>query len=116
MKNRVLLCVAVMLMSVSSVVWGADYTVDKDHSRVGFSVRHLVGHVSGNFRDFSGTFKFDPKKVGASLADFTIDVGSINTDNEKRDAHLKSPDFFDAAKFQKMTFVTKKVVSEGGQK
>jgi polyisoprenoid-binding protein YceI len=116
MKKLIVLCFAFLAMSVSAVVWGADYSVDKDHSRVGFSVRHLVSHVSGNFKDFSGTFKFDAKKPEASKVDFSINAASINTDNDKRDAHLKSPDFFDTAKFAKITFEGKKVTADGENK
>src|ERR1700726_4827406 len=70
------------------------YDVDPDHSHIGFSVRHLVSHVPGEFRTFTGKFDFDPKKPDADKATFTIKVASISTNNDKRDNHLRSPDFF----------------------
>lgn len=86
------------------------YAIDTAHSKIGFEIPHLViATVEGRFTGFSGNIVIDPK-LENSKADISIDVASINTDNKDRDDHLKSPDFFDAAKNPKITFVTKKIV------
>lgn len=81
------------------------WNIDNAHSSVGFTVTHLViSEVDGSFKTYSGTISAPtPDFVGATI-DFTVDVNSVNTENEMRDKHLKSPDFFDADKFPKMTF------------
>jgi len=85
------------------------YKVDPDHSSVGFSIRHFVSNVQGRFKDFDGTVKYDKQNPAASSVEFTAQVASIDTDNKDRDNHLKSPDFFDAAKFPTMTFTSSSV-------
>ncbi len=80
------------------------FTIDPVHSSVGFSIRHFVSKVPGNFTKFSGTIKFDAADLAASSVDATIDVASFSTANEKRDTHVKSPDFLDAAKYSTITF------------
>ncbi|MGK5083864.1 YceI family protein [Bdellovibrionota bacterium FG-1] len=93
----------------------ADYTVDASHSSVGFSVRHLVSKVKGGFSDFDGTFKFDAKNPKAVEGKFVVKIASLSTNNQKRDEHLKGPDFFDAAKFPEMTLANLKLVQAGGK-
>jgi polyisoprenoid-binding protein YceI len=83
------------------------YTIDPVHSSVGFSVRHFLTKVPGRFTQFSGTIVVDRDNLENSTVNATIEVGSVDTDNDKRNAHLKSPDFFDAAKFGTITFVSK---------
>lgn len=85
------------------------YKVDPDHSSVSFSIRHFVSNVQGRFKDFDGTIKYDKQNPTASSVEFTAQVASIDTDNKDRDNHLKSPDFFDAAKFPTMTFTSTSV-------
>jgi polyisoprenoid-binding protein YceI len=80
------------------------YAIDPVHSSVGFSVRHFFTKVPGSFTQFSGTITVDRDNLENSSVAVTIDVGSVSTANEKRDNHLKSPDFFDAAKFGTITF------------
>jgi polyisoprenoid-binding protein YceI len=87
------------------------WQIDGAHSSAQFSVTHLmISTVKGEFGTLSGTIEFDGKDVGSVKADATIDAATINTHNEKRDGHLKSPDFFDVAKFPTITFKSKKVV------
>jgi polyisoprenoid-binding protein YceI len=83
------------------------YTIDPVHSSVGFTVRHLVGRVPGRFTQFSGTINVDRDNLENSTVNATIDVGSVNTDNDKRNAHLKTADFFDVEKFGSITFASK---------
>lgn len=86
------------------------YAIDTAHSKVGFEIPHLViATVEGRFANFSGNIVID-SKLEKSKANIDIDVTTLNTDNKDRDDHLKSPDFFDAAKNPKITFVTKKIV------
>jgi polyisoprenoid-binding protein YceI len=83
------------------------YTIDPVHSSVGFSVRHFLTKVPGLFTKFSGTITVDRDNLENSSVTATIDVGSVSTNNEKRDNHLRSPDFFDAANFSTITFTSK---------
>lgn len=86
------------------------YNIDPSHSGVHFSVRHLViAKVRGSFEKFSGSFAFDPANVAASTVNVTVDAASISTREEKRDAHLKSADFFNVGKFPELTFKSRSV-------
>ena len=85
------------------------YSLDAAHTKVGFEIDHLViSSVEGRFDKFSGAIDMD-KKIDETKFDTTIDVNSISTGNVDRDTHLKSPDFFDAAKYPTITFKSKKV-------
>lgn len=95
---------AAILLFFSAKSFAVTYKVDKDHSRVGFTVRHLMlTNIHGQFNDFSGTFDFDPVKNSLANTTFVVQTGSVYTGVEKRDAQLKSADFFDSAKFPTMT-------------
>ncbi len=83
------------------------YTIDPVHSSVGFSLRHLVSKFSSSFTKVNGTVTFDAAAPEASSVEATVEIASISTANEKRDNHVKSPDFFDAAKFPIATFKSK---------
>jgi len=86
------------------------WNIDPAHSTAEFSVRHLmITNVKGRFGALSGTVELDPEHPETSKVDVTIDATSIDTSNEKRDAHLKSPDFFDVEKFPSLTFKSTKV-------
>ena len=85
------------------------YKVDPDHSGVGFTIRHFVSNVSGRFKDFDGVIKYDKANPAASSVSFTVQAKSIDTDNDDRDNHLRSPDFFDAEKFPTLTFTSTSV-------
>jgi polyisoprenoid-binding protein YceI len=81
------------------------WNIDGSHSAAEFSVRHLmITNVKGRFGTLSGTVDYDPEKPEASQIDVTIDATSIDTRDEKRDAHLRSGDFFDTEKFPSITF------------
>jgi len=86
------------------------YEIDASHSTVGFKIRHLaISSVPGRFGDFLGTIEFDPKNIDKSHTEASIAIKSINTDNKKRDDHLKGADFFDEAKHPAISFKTTKV-------
>jgi polyisoprenoid-binding protein YceI len=80
------------------------YAIDPVHSSVGFSIRHFVSKVPGFFTKFSGTIVVDRDNLENSSVQAVIDVGSVNTNNDQRNGHLKSPDFFDVAKYATITF------------
>jgi len=80
------------------------FDIDPVHSSVGFKIRHLVSHVPGSFTNVTGTIKVDRANLEASTVEATIAIDSVNTANDKRDGHLKSPDFFDVAKYATATF------------
>lgn len=91
-------------LSNASFAAAETYTIDNVHSSLGFSIRHFVSKVPGTFTTIAGTITVDRDNLENSSIEATIDVGSVNTANEKRDAHLKSPDFFDVAKYGTATF------------
>ncbi|NTU83389.1 MAG: YceI family protein [Chloroflexales bacterium] len=86
------------------------WVIDNSHSHVQFTVRHMmISKARGRFSNFSGTVDFDEQTPANSSVSVQIEVASIDTRDEKRDGHLKSPDFFDAATSPYMTFVSKRV-------
>jgi len=90
------------------------YQIDAAHSSVQFRVRHLmVSNVRGTFSGVTGTVVYDPQEPGETAIDATIDVNTVSTNDEKRDTHLKSADFFDVAQYPVMTFKSKSVKSAG---
>ena len=89
------------------------YTIDPAHSSVTFKVKHLFSYVDGRFNEFSGGFDFDEAASKGSNLDVKIEAKSVNTDNAKRDDHLRSPDFFDVAKFKELKFQSKTVTVTG---
>src|SRR5258706_6888678 len=92
------------------------YDIDSAHSSAQFSVRHLmISNVKGEFTKVTGAIVYDPVNPGASRIDATVDATTISTRDPKRDAHLKSPDFFDTEKFPLLTFRSKQVWSAGGK-
>jgi polyisoprenoid-binding protein YceI len=93
------------------------FTIDPVHSQMLFKVRHLgISTVTGRFATFTGTFQLDPATGQAGAAQLSIDVGSVNTENERRNGHLKSADFFAADSFPKMTFVSTAIQKLSGNK
>jgi polyisoprenoid-binding protein YceI len=93
------------------------WKVDPSHSQVGFAVKHLViSTVRGEFSKYQGTVALDEKDLTRSSVEATIDVSSVDTRVADRDAHLKSPDFFDVAKYPAMTFKSTKIAKAGKDK
>ena len=87
-----------------SPAWAATYKIDKDHTTVGFKIRHLFSKVQGRFDQFEGTIEYEPGKPETWKTEAVIQVASINTNVAKRDNHLRSKDFFDVEKFPTMAF------------
>jgi polyisoprenoid-binding protein YceI len=83
------------------------YKIDPVHSSIGFRIRHLVSKVPGTFTKFSGNIVVDRDNLEKSSVEAIVQVTSVNTANEKHDAHLQVPDFFDTAKFATATFKSK---------
>jgi len=112
MKMQALLASLTLAAGLQAQTW----TFDGTHSSVGFAIKHLaVSTVHGEFDKIEATLTGDPKKPASLAAEVTIQVASVNTKSDKRDEHLRSPDFFDAAKFATITFKSEKVEVKGGK-
>jgi len=90
------------------------WKIDANHSEADFAIKHMsISTVHGTFRGISGTITYDPANVVKSGVEASIDVASVDTGVAARDTHLKSPDFFDVAKFPTMTFKSTSVKKVG---
>lgn len=86
------------------------WQIDFSHSQIQFSVRHMmISKVRGTFEQFSGSINYDEVNPTNTIVDIAVDITSINTRDEQRDAHLRSADFFDAENFPMMTFKSTRV-------
>lgn len=109
-KNLLSVALAAVLGVTSLSALAETWTADPAHSNVGFSVKHMmVSNVKGSFGRFTATVDGSPADPASAKINATIDVASVDTREPKRDAHLRTADFFDAAKFPQMTFVSTKV-------
>lgn len=109
---------ALCLMVASSVfAQNTTWKIDNSHSKVQFSVSHLVvSEVTGNFKKYDGTITSTGNDFTKGKINLTIDVNSINTENDQRDTHLKADDFFNAAKFPTIKFVGTSLTKVSGNK
>ena len=90
------------------------WTIDPTHTRLGFVARHaMVTKVRGSFTDFSGSLTLDGTNPAASGAQVTVQMASVDSGTADRDAHLKSPDFFNVEAFPTMTFTSTAVKQDG---
>jgi len=100
-------------MSTTEIPAGT-WVIDPSHSEVGFSVRHLmVSKVKGNFHTFDGTITIGENPLDSKVT-ANVDLDSISTRDEGRDAHLKSADFFETETYPKLTFASTSVIADGG--
>ena len=113
--RRTFITALVVALSLGTFAVAADtYKIDSEHAAVIFRVTHLnVGNAYGRFNDPTGTVVYDKADPSKSSFTFEVKTENVDTDNEKRDAHLKSPDFFDAKQFPTITFKSTSVKAEG---
>jgi polyisoprenoid-binding protein YceI len=104
--KRIISLLSLTVFSVGFLVaQKSGWTLDKAHSSINFSVRHMViSEVTGNFKDFDVSFTSSKDDFSDATVNASIKVASINTDNERRDGHLKTDDFFNAEKFPLISF------------
>ena len=112
MKTRFAVLAAVVAVAPSAFA-GDTYQFDKAHTTAGFQVRHIFTMLGGRFQEFTGTINVDRARPEASSVEFTINADSIFTNEPKRDAHLKSADFFDVAKYPTITFKSTSIKASG---
>ena len=114
---KILLLAFILIFTLSGLASAIELVSDKARSKIAFSVGHfLFSTTDGRFKDFQGSIELDEQNLVRSTVDFTIRVASIDTDNKKRDTHLRTADFFDAEKFPDARFVSTSIekVSGGG--
>lgn len=104
----------VVTLTASAAFAQSQWAIDAAHSQAAFTIRHMsISNVNGRFGNIKGVVSIDQTDITKSSVNATIDVTTVDTGMEKRDEHLKSPDFFDTAKFPTMTFVSKSVSKSG---
>ena len=107
---------ALLLTGVSALAQSSSWTIDPNHSQVNFAIKHLeVSTVRGSISGVAGNVVWDEKNPSKSSVEATINTTTVSTNNEKRDGHLKSPDFFNVEKFPTMTFKSTSVTSANGK-
>jgi len=117
MKIYKFLTIAWLFIAAPSFAGTSAWKIDRDHTSAQFKVQHMViTSVRGEFSDVQGKVLLDDQDLTRSSVEAVISADSISTNHAKRDAHLKSADFFDVAKFPDLTFTSKKVVKEGENK
>ena len=114
MSRLLLILAAALALTASAAAQATTWQIDPNHTAAQFSVRHLgISTVRGAFTKVSGSVTYDPANPGKTLIDVTIDTSSVDTRVERRDNDLRSPNFFDAAKFPTLTFKSKHTEANG---
>ena len=118
MRSRTFLtalaAIAVIAAFAATSTAADKFAVDRSHSSVGFTVKHMVvSKVKGFFNDYTVDIVYDDKDITKSSVEVSIKTASIDTREAKRDDHLRSPDFFDAAKFPEIIFKSKRIEKSG---
>jgi polyisoprenoid-binding protein YceI len=115
MLRRILIATAItaIMLPAFAAAEVAKFKIDRVHSEVTFTIRHLVSKTTGRFNDFAGEIAMDPKDPSTLSAEATIQAASIDTNSDKRDGHLKSADFFEVEKYPTITFKSTKVAKVG---
>jgi polyisoprenoid-binding protein YceI len=107
---------ALLLTGVSAFAQSSTWTIDPNHSQINFAISHMgVSTVRGSISGVTGAVVWDEKNPSASSVEATVTTTTVTTNNEKRDAHLKSPDFFNVEKFPTLTFKSTAVTGEPGK-
>ena len=116
MKTRLILCVPLCLLAFSVPTEDpSSWSIDSVHSSIGFKVRHLgISNVRGEFLDYDAEILMDGTDLSTLTVSATIETGSVDTGNERRDGHLRSDDFFGAEEFPNMTFSSTEVTNIEG--
>lgn len=110
MRKRLTLTTILVTLLAGTALAADTFEIDQAHSYIGFSVKHMViATVKGNFTDFAGTIVFDSTDLSKSSVNVTIKTASISTYNTRRDDHLRSADFFDAANSPEISFVSESI-------
>lgn len=111
------LAATMTLLASASVALAAPttWTVDPEHTEVGFEVRHFFTQVHGRFREFDGTIVFDPADPAATRVEASVKAASVDTGNRNRDADLRSDHFFDVVNHPLLSFRTTKVTRAPGR-
>ncbi len=118
MRSLIAVLSAGLALFVTGLASASTWTIDQSHSSVGFKIKHLmISNVYGEFKDVEGSIHYDSAKPEKSKVDVTIQMTSIDTQNEQRDEHLRGTDFFDVATYPTMTYKSKRVEKvDGGLK
>jgi polyisoprenoid-binding protein YceI len=112
--KRLTILFALAALPLAALAESSTWSIDPAHTQTMFTARHMViSNVKGQFEKTTGTVVIDEGDLARSSVEAAIDVNSINTRVEQRDGHLKSPDFFDAAKYPTITFKSTKVEKAG---
>jgi polyisoprenoid-binding protein YceI len=112
--SRLFLAVGLCLVVVGSSAKANEiFKFDQSHSTIGFKVRHMLGSAKGKFAKFSGTIEVDREHPEKSSVVATIQAGSIDTANAKRDEHLRTADFFNMQQYPEITFKSRRVKQTG---
>lgn len=113
MKLRISALVATLALAATTAIASDTFVIDPGHSEASFKVRHMLSKTPGRFRDFEGRIHLDPARPEASVVEFKIRAASIDTDLDKRDEHLRGPDFFEVAKYPEITFRSESIRRTG---
>lgn len=114
MKLSLKPAVAALVLASPSLAFAAEFVIDSAHSAANFSVKHMmVSNVRGAFSKVTGSANIDEKDITKSTVEAVIDATTVNTNEPKRDEHLRSADFFDTAKYPTITFKSTKVEQAG---
>ncbi len=115
MRYRTLVVSGLFSLLLASAALAADrYEIDPVHTRIGFTARHLmINSVAGRFMDFTGSILYDEQDITKSAVSVKIQTASVNTENKMRDDDLRSPNFFDAAKYPEITFQSSRIEKQG---
>ena len=115
MRYRTAVVPVLFSLLLASATFAADkYEVDPVHTRIGFTARHLmINNVSGRFTEFAGNILYDDEDMAKSAVSVKIQAASVNTENKMRDDDLRSPNFFDVAKYSEITFQSSRIEKQG---